>query len=283
MPAHTLKKTITPIIAISFVFSGLAVCFAYQAPKDVDADLGEVSAPINYNIDKDIEKNIRRQQKITRKQENEYSEFQITARAYREQAVEYQKAGNYQTALAYYQKAADLDPGYTVVYNDLGIIYEALDMPDRAEDSYKKAIKADPNYLSAYSNLALFYENKRDFPRAAGYWKKRVLLGIPDDPWTIKAQKRLDDILLVLGDKKIVENDEDSVLGLMHDVLVKKEILKSDSKSQSREYFETAKLYYKKGKEVEALKAAVDAKSLDPSNTEIDDFIDKIQRRLLSK
>ena len=99
-------------------------------------------------------------------QKNKLSETQAMAREYREQGLAFQRQGDPVTALSFYQKAVELDPAYAVVYNDLGVVYEAMRFIDRAEESYLKAVKLDPEYLSAYTNLALLYENKRDLEKA---------------------------------------------------------------------------------------------------------------------
>jgi tetratricopeptide (TPR) repeat protein len=208
--------------------------------------------------------------------------LQAEARNYRQQGVEYQRIGDLDTAMAYYQKAIELDPVYTVAFNDLGIIYEAKGMSDRAEESYLRAIKINPNYLSSYSNLALLYESKRDLLKAAEYWKKRVELGPVGDPWTEKAKTRLNDIRLVLEDKA-VNPGEDNVLGLMNDVLIQKASHKTEDKTLARKHLDKAKTSYKKGDSIAAVKEAYSAKSLDPANRGVDDLLDNVQMRMLSR
>lgn len=220
------------------------------------------------------------QRPLFQKQE-ELSELQSQARIYRSQGLELQRAGDLETAMSFYQKAIELDPAYAVAYNDLGVVYEARGLVERAEESYLKSIKVDPNYLSVYSNLALLYENKRQLDKASLYWSKRAELGSPDDPWTQKAKQRLRDINLSQGG--LSESKEQEIIGLMKDIATQKSILRQDNKKLAKVYFEKAKLKFQKGDEVNALKEAINASQLDPSNTQIDEFIKKIQIRLLSK
>ena len=56
-----------------------------------------------------------------------------------------------------------------------------------------------------------------------------------------------------------------------------------DDKALAQSIFKKANLSYQKGDCAQALKLAVDAMQLDPSNTEIEEFINKLQVRLLSK
>jgi len=226
---------------------------------------------------------------LSGQKEKNLSKLQKEARDYRAQGLEYQRIGNLEAAMSLYQKAIQLDPSYSVAYNDLGIMYEANGLIDRAEEAYLKSIKIDPNYLSAYTNLALLYENKRDLNKAAFYWQKRAELGSPDDSWVQKAKQRLEDIRLVLSSKPFEDSREKEVVGLLKDVTVKKSILKKDKKDKkdnkqlAKDCFEKAKLRLKKGDEVTALKLAIDAGQLDPTNREIEEFTDKIQERLLSR
>jgi tetratricopeptide (TPR) repeat protein len=216
-------------------------------------------------------------------EEKNLTELQKEARQYRTQGLEFQNMGNLDAAMALYQKAIILDPAYAAAHNDLGVIYEARGYIDRAEESYLQAIKLDSNFLSAYSNLALLYETKRDLAKAACYWKKRAELGVCDDPWTQKAKQRLEDINLVLLEKPQEAAREKETLNLLSDVSLDKDLLKKDDKALAKKYFEDAKSSYQKGNEVSAYKLALDAKQLDPANSEIEGFIEKVQKRLLSQ
>lgn len=207
------------------------------------------------------------------------SVLQRQARFYRQEGFRLQGMGDLEGAMSLYQKAIELDPAYAVVYNDIGVIYEAKELFERAEESYLKSIKIQPKYLSAYSNLALLYENKRDLQNAYFYWKKRAELGLPDDHWTQKAKQRLGDINLALG----VEPQEQESISLIEDVANEKNILLQDDKAQALRYFEKAKRSYKKGDLPQAIKEALDGQQLDPSNQEIEEFIEKAQLRALSR
>ena len=213
-----------------------------------------------------------------REESQDLSELQRQARSYRNQGLELQRIGNLEGAMSLYQKAIELDPMYAVAYNDLGIIYEAKGLFERAEDSYLKAIKIDPNYLSVYSNLALVYEHQRNLDKASFYWEKRAKLGSPDDPWTQKAKQRLGDIYLMLG-----KANEFEALDLMEEITKQKSINRENDRELANSYFRKAKLSYKKGNYALALKEALSASQIDPSNHEVEKFIEKVLKRLLSK
>lgn len=215
---------------------------------------------------------------------NEESEtLQTQARRYREAGAESQRIGNLTEAMALYQKAITLDPGYAVAYNDLGVIYEAQDVPEKAEENYLKSIKIDPNYAGACTNLALFYEGQRDLEKAAFYWAKRAEIGPPDDPWTQKAISRIKDIRLALSKQPIADEREEEVLSLMDDVTAEKAIITKDDDALVRAHFQKAKQYFNKGDMASAIKEALDAQYLDPKNKEIEAFIEKTESRALSR
>ena len=209
--------------------------------------------------------------------------LQEQARKYREAGLENQRMGNLPAAMSLYQKAIAIDPGYAVAYNDLGVIYEAANFPERAEESYLKSIKIDPDYPSVYTNLALLYESQRDLEKAAYYWAKRSALGSPDDPWAQRAASRLKDIRLVLSNRPIADQREEDVLGLMKDAAVYKSVLNKDDKALAQVHFLKAKQSYNKGDLATAIKEALDAQYLNQNNPEIEAFIEKAELRALSR
>ena len=212
----------------------------------------------------------------------EFTEMQLMARNYRQQGLDAQQRGDLDAAIDFYSKASQYDPSYAVVFNDLGVIFEATGDMERAEQDYQQAVKIDPNFVSAYTNLALLYENKRDLVSASRYWKKRADLGRQDDPWTQKAKQRFQDIQMILGHVS-VDNKEQQIVGLIKDVTVQKSILKKDDKALTKSHFDKAKNYYQQNNYDMALKEAMDAMQLEPSNQEIEKFISKVHVRMISQ
>lgn len=249
MPTHSFRKNSIKNIAISFFIFG---CFSLLFAK----------TPAKEKI-----------------KEEKLSGSQQQARLYREQGLKLQEKNDLDGAMNLYQKAVVLDPMYAVAYNDLGIIYEAKNLIDRAKQSYLEAVRLDPNFLSAYTNLALLYENKRDLDKAIFYWKKRVQLGSPDDPWTQKAKQRINDIMMVQGIP--FETKEEKLVTLTKDVLNQKAITKGDDRELAKLYMNKAKASYQKGDDLAAFKQALSALQLDPANTEITKFVEKVQKKLL--
>jgi Flp pilus assembly protein TadD len=248
----SLRNNIKPIILVVFILLALMPSlFAKENNLEQVADLSETKG---------------------------LSELQKQARLYRNQGLELQRIGNLDGAMSLYQKATELDPKYVVAYNDSGIIYESRGLFAQAEDCYLKAIKVDPYYLSAYSNLAFLYENQRNFDKAIFYWMKRVKLGSPSDPWAQKAKQHLSDIYLMLG-----KVNEFEALDLMGEVAKQKSINRESDKELANSYFQKAKLSYKKGDYELALKEILNVSQIDPSNPEVEEFTERVLKRLLSK
>ena len=208
------------------------------------------------------------------------------ARIYRDKGYQAQGIGDLDTAKSYYQKAIELDPLYAAAYNDLGVVYEMEAVKDRAEESYLKAVQVDPYYQSAYFNLANLSEEQGDLRKAAEFWKKRVKLGHPNDWWTQKARQRLANIGMIIEDIG-QELKQEETADLIKSLSTDKDYLEnkaSEAISWQRQradlLFVSAQAHYSKGDFAAALKDAGSAHFLDPSNTEIEKFIDKVRGQL---
>lgn len=210
------------------------------------------------------------------------------AKIYRDKGYEAQRMGDLDSAMSYYQKAIELDPVYVAAYNDLGVIYESKGFTDRAEESYLKCLKIDPYYRGAYFNLASLYEDKGELRKAAYYWKKRIQIGDPNDPWTKKAKEHLQNIGMLIEDigKQLKQQETVDLIKSLSpekDSLEMKtpEVIATQQGKKARLLLNNAEKSYDKGDYAAALKDAVTAEYLDPSNSEeIEKFIEKIREKL---
>lgn len=181
-----------------------------------------------------------------------------------------------------YQKAVALDPYYVDTYNDLGIIYEARGQTERARQMYLKAIEINPNYPNSYSNLALLYESQRDYTNAILCWLKRAMLGTPGDPWAEAARRRLEDIARVYPEAySQIRQSPTSKITLFKEEASFDIPEQQDTKSRALQYLGRAQENYSKGQYVTALKEAITAEYLDPSNPQISDFVERVRKALL--
>ena len=202
------------------------------------------------------------------------------AHQYRKEGFQAQLKGNYSDAVSSYEKAIELNPAYAVAYNDLGVVYEKMDLLDKAEASYKKAIEIDPHYASTYTNLALFYEKGKDFEEAARLWRRRIELGEPADTWTYKAKQHLENLSKI--DKRLYKiYEEVETLELIGEVKGLKRKIKDSSQLAAEVYFARGKEHYERGQYLKALKELHRATNLDPRNKKIEQLLIKAQKRAL--
>jgi len=210
--------------------------------------------------------------------------LQEEARNYRDKGYAAQASGDLDTAMSYYQKAVELDPAYAVAYNDLAIIYDSKGFKRKAQEYYLKCLQIDPYYKSAYSNLANLYEEQGDLESAAKYWKKRIEIGDVDDPWTLKAKERLQNIGMIREDigqelkqmetadlMKSIAREKSS----LEDKVSPGEANQKERKEKAKKLYLKAKADYLKGDYAAALKEAVTAQYLDPTNSDIEGLINK--------
>jgi len=114
-----------------------------------------------------------------------------TAEEYRLQGYIEQQKGNFNEALSYYTKAISLGLENSVVFNDIGVLYEQLGFDFRAEKYYQQAIIIDPKYLPAYTNLAYFYKRNDYQEKAFKYFRQRYEMAGPGDVWAEKVKDEL--------------------------------------------------------------------------------------------
>lgn len=188
-----------------------------------------------------------------------------TAEEYRALGYAEQQKGNLNGALEYYTKATSLGLENAVLLNDMGVLYEEIDLYSRAEQYYLRAIQTDNRYLPPYINLAYLYQRLGKTEKAAQYFKRRYELGDPSDPW---AQKAKDELL------KISPDYRGWVTSLEADSLNKQLAAKSRDKfyqnvKRSQEHYRKGEGLFKKGSYREAMNEYDQALLLAPGNPQI--------------
>lgn len=71
------------------------------------------------------------------------------------QAQEMAVAGDHTTAINYLIKAIEANPAYTLAYTLLGNCQDCLDKKEDALASYDKALQVDPGYADAWFNKGM--------------------------------------------------------------------------------------------------------------------------------
>ena len=188
-----------------------------------------------------------------------------TAENYRALGYAEQQKGNLNEALAFYTKATALGLENPVILNDMGVLYENIDMLSRAEKYYLRALDLDPDYLPAYNNLAYLYQRLGDGARAAKYFKMRYQRGNPDEYW---AQKAKDELVAIEPQyAEWVRSQEAESLNRKLVAKARNEFQQKIERSQ--EHFAEGERLFSSGKFEEAIKEYDQALQLTPDNPKV--------------
>jgi tetratricopeptide (TPR) repeat protein len=89
------------------------------------------------------------------------------------------RQGQYDEAVAEFEKAIELDPGRADAYRNMGTIYGEQDALAEAVAAYEKAIEIDPDFGEAYCDLAGVYVDLEKLAEAIATGEKGIELA-PD-------------------------------------------------------------------------------------------------------
>src|SRR5262249_52258891 len=103
--------------------------------------------------------------------------------------------GNKDEAIAFFERAAQLNPSDNESLNDLGMAYLETGKLADAERAFKWSVAADEKYSLAYNSLGLVSIEKHDLSAARGYFEKAVQL----DGGLLEAQLNLGRIYKIEG------------------------------------------------------------------------------------
>ena len=88
------------------------------------------------------------------------------AKAFFNRALAYRSKGEFDQAIADYNAAIKLKPGYAEAYNNRGVAHHKKADFDRAIADYTSALKRNPAYVSAYHNRAVAFRAKGRYVKA---------------------------------------------------------------------------------------------------------------------
>ncbi len=179
-----------------------------------------------------------------------------------------QQDGDLDGALALYLRAAALDPQPNVL-NDLGVIYEQLGFPDRAQAMYEEALATDLKYLPAIMNLAYLSEKKGDIARFIELLRRRIAAGDPDDEWTQKAREELVGVYERFPEfkQKLVDEQRAELENTLNEqARINRENELKSRMSEAEKYFERGVKLFKTRKYPEAIQQFDQAIDIVPSN-----------------
>lgn len=90
----------------------------------------------------------------------------MDAEAYYNRGIAYDNKGEYDRAIADYNKALEINPRHAGAYNNRGLAYYSKGEYDHAIADYNKAIEINPRHAEAYNNRAVAYYYKGEYNKA---------------------------------------------------------------------------------------------------------------------
>lgn len=84
----------------------------------------------------------------------------------------YQRQGEWDNAIEYFQQTLSMDPTYQEARLNLGFCYKKQGHIDRAEEMYRACLAYDPHYGTAHYNLALILEERGNIPEALDHYRR---------------------------------------------------------------------------------------------------------------
>lgn len=98
-----------------------------------------------------------------------------------DRALKFHRDGNWPEAELAWQELILAAPGLSGPVLNLGLVYEATDRPELAENTYRKAIDVNGLNVNAYNQLAILKRKQGQFSEAETLYN-RALRVWPDDP-----------------------------------------------------------------------------------------------------
>jgi len=99
-----------------------------------------------------------------------------------------------QRAIDAYAKALALKPADPNVITDQGVMYRALGQFDKALANFQKANKLDPNHVQSLFNIGVVYANDLHKPEEAAKAWKQILIIAPNSDQAAQARQMLNQV-----------------------------------------------------------------------------------------
>jgi tetratricopeptide (TPR) repeat protein len=106
--------------------------------------------------------------------------------------------GRYFEAIPFLKKAISIRPGSSEAHNQLGAVYERINLPDKALLEYRQAVELGPKNAQAHYNLALLLDGRGRAQEAAAFYRRFVEIAPPGlEPYRKQVLQRLQALSLM--------------------------------------------------------------------------------------
>ncbi len=92
-------------------------------------------------------------------------------------ALDHFAEGNYENAIAGYQRALEADPAFTDPMHGLARVYQDLNRLDEAIAVARRITELDPDDVLCHTSLSILYQKKGMIPEAEAEGNKARILG----------------------------------------------------------------------------------------------------------
>jgi tetratricopeptide (TPR) repeat protein len=144
-------------------------------------------------------------------------------------AAVYRRAGNWEMAKSYFEKASELNPGSPFLAEEAGETFDLLRDYSKAEEYYNKSIMLQPDYVFTYYELSnMFLRWKGDMRKA-----REILGNAEQNSKTAKSDS------IIIGTKVLIDIYEGKYVEALKDISpFKNDVI------QTQFYFRPKYLYY---------------------------------------
>ncbi|PKK91980.1 MAG: hypothetical protein CVV64_00770 [Candidatus Wallbacteria bacterium HGW-Wallbacteria-1] len=125
------------------------------------------------------------------------------------------KARRFEEALAYFNKALELDPEMGACHNNMGLIYFQQGLREKAAEAFQKCIDVDPDFVQAYSSLGLINFRLGRMTEAKTALSKALELNL-------KQTSELTEKMTVLKDKVVTDEDTKTLQSMEQELATKR-------------------------------------------------------------
>jgi tetratricopeptide (TPR) repeat protein len=203
--------------------------------------------------------------------------------------------GKFEESLEYFDKAIELNPTESLLWYMKGRVLIELDKCDEAIEHLDKAFDLNPLYIKCLATKGIAYEKLGKYDEAMACYDEAMILD-PNDSYAFALKgtlyligfKDYDNALKYLNQAKLINPNDSMLWNNLGDIYLNKKEFEKGLKcckkarlldsNNFRAWFTTGEIYYELGKYDKSLEYAMKAKELNPTDSDLLNFIDKVKK-----